>query len=270
MKKNQVIKAELYRLGELSPAWEKDLDKDSLRENLKMLEDSDRAILEKYKPEDMARQIKGKMEKSQGEKNREIPFTKPSGKSRMMLLIPAAAMILFSVLLPTMILRNDRVGDDREFTRVKGMEEPRLKVYRKLEGESEELTENSSAAESDLIQLGYRISSPRYGMILSIDGRGVVTRHFPEEDNEAVLLKTGGEQLLPFSYELDDAPDFETFYLITSEEAFSAEKVVDTIAGAARKNEILLNIPEIMSKSIRTEDFSGKIEQVAVPVKKEE
>ncbi len=270
MKKNNTIKAELYHLGELPPAWEKDLELESLQADLEKLDDSDRAILEKYKPADMARQIRNRMESNPRKESHEIPFRKPAARSRMTILIPAAAMILFGLLLPTMILRNNSVGEGQEITRVKGVEDPQLKVYRKLETESEKLTENSVASESDLIQLGYRVSSRLYGIIISIDGKGVVTRHFPEEENTAVLLKTGGEQLLPFSYELDDAPGFETFYLITSEEPFSAERIVDTVAGAARRNEILLNIPEILEKNNSTEELGSKILQTAVPVKKED
>ena len=270
MKKNNTIKTELYHLGELPPVWEKDLEQESLQADLKKLEDSDRAILEKYKPGDMARQIRDRMEPSPREENNENPFKKPTGGSRMTFLIPAAAMILFGLLLPTMIIRNSSMGDGQEITRMKGMEVPQLKVYRKLETESEKLIENSSASESDLIQLGYRVSNRLYGIIISIDGRGVVTRHFPEEEDAAVQLKTGGEQLLPFSYELDDAPGFETFYLITSEEPFSAEKIVDTVAGVARENEILLDIPEILEKDNSTEELSNRIKQTAVPIKKED
>ena len=163
MKKNNTIKTELYHLGELPPAWETDLELESLQADLEELDDSDRAILEKYKPADMARQIRERMEGSPRKESNEIPFKKPAARSRMTFLIPAAAMILFGLLLPTMIPRNNSMEEEQEITRMKGMEVPQLKVYRKLEAESEKLTEDSSVSESDLIQLGYRVSSRLYG-----------------------------------------------------------------------------------------------------------
>jgi hypothetical protein len=54
-----------------------------------------------------------------------------------------------------------------------------------------------------------------------VDGNGVVTRHWPIDGDAAVSLISGGEFLLPYSYELDDAPDFEAFALVWSDSVFS-------------------------------------------------
>ena len=68
-------------------------------------------------------------------------------------------------------------------------------------------------------------------MLLSIDGAGKVTLHWPEnKSGAAAALKTSGEVRLPAAYELDDAPAFERFFLVRSTEPFS----VATATEAAR------------------------------------
>ncbi|MFC1586574.1 hypothetical protein ACFL5V_13585 [Fibrobacterota bacterium] len=41
------------------------------------------------------------------------------------------------------------------------------------------------------------------------------------------MLRSDGQTALSFAYELDDAPDFENFYFITSDETFDLEKVME-------------------------------------------
>ncbi len=52
-------------------------------------------------------------------------------------------------------------------------------------------------------------------MILSIDGAGTVTLHFPEKAAGDTTLPAGSRVFLPRSYELDGAPAFERFFFIT-------------------------------------------------------
>ena len=82
----------------------------------------------------------------------------------------------------------------------------------------------------------YRYNPGRndYGVILSIDGNGSVTRHFPESGWTAVKMKHSGSEIpLDFSYELDDAPDFECFILVASKKAFSLEGIDEEIAASS-------------------------------------
>ena len=68
----------------------------------------------------------------------------------------------------------------------------------------------------------------------SIDGNGNVTRHFPESGWTAVKMKHSGSEIpLDFSYELDDAPDFECFILVASKKAFSLEGIDEEIAASS-------------------------------------
>jgi hypothetical protein len=76
-----------------------------------------------------------------------------------------------------------------------------------------------------LIRLGYRAAGRGYGAIVSTDGRGNVTLHLPASGGRAATLKAGGTVLLSFSYELDDAPRWERFYLVTANQPFEVEPV---------------------------------------------
>ncbi|MBX2813751.1 MAG: hypothetical protein KTR25_18180 [Myxococcales bacterium] len=100
-----------------------------------------------------------------------------------------------------------------------------LSLYKKTTAGSEALISGDRTANHDRIQIGYRIDTHRFGMILSIDGRGIVTVHAPTTSNKAVPMEPGTFQL-PFSYELDDAPLFERFFLILSPEDFEPRIVV--------------------------------------------
>jgi len=274
MKKNIQIKVERYRLKELPADEEKNLNRETLEQEIRELDESDREILNRYAPSDMAAQIRkkrnGNAPEETGETGREIPFRKTGLKIKPAVLIPVAATLLFGLLLPFMLPRKDAPGTEQEITRMKGYAEPVLKIYRKSGSTSETLDESSRAREMDLLQLGYRVNEPAYGIILSVDGRGIVTRHLPEEEDLAPRLSTGGEQLLPFSYELDDAPEYETFYLITSDRSFPIDTVMDAVASAARENGMVLDIPEIIRNSGVNSRESGNMDQYAVPIRKED
>jgi hypothetical protein len=89
----------------------------------------------------------------------------------------------------------------------------------------------------DVLQLGYTAGEARYGTVVSVDGRGVVTQHLPVNAPSSAPLATAGETNLPQSYELDDAPGFERFFLITAARPFSLAQVLDAARALARDND---------------------------------
>ncbi len=109
-------------------------------------------------------------------------------------------------------------------TRVKGGP-PHLLVHRKRGDHSESLARGARVAEGDRIQLSYVAATARYGVILSIDGRGVVTVHFPAEPGASTALRQAGAVHLTHSYQLDDAPEFERFFFVTSQSPIDVEEV---------------------------------------------
>ena len=106
---------------------------------------------------------------------------------------------------------------------------PSLIVYRERFPSYERLTAGSRATEKDRIQLAYRLASPAYGMIISLDRRGHLTVHLPRAGGTSAPLTSGREVLLDSAFELDDGPDFEKFLLVTGTSAFEVETVAKRI-----------------------------------------
>ena len=103
----------------------------------------------------------------------------------------------------------------------------RLYVYRHASAGDERLADGQRAAPGDLLQLAYATSARGFGLLLSIDGAGTVTQHWPEPGStRAAPLRVGGEVRLPSAYELDNAPAFERFFLVRADEPFDVAPVV--------------------------------------------
>jgi hypothetical protein len=130
----------------------------------------------------------------------------------------------------------DYRGPDGECIIVKGVDAPsaaRLHVYRHGATGHERLRDGARAARGDLVQLAYSRAGG-YGVLLSIDGARKVTLHWPEKaDGAAPALKNAGETRLPSSYELDDAPAFERFFLVRATAPFSVATALEAARALA-------------------------------------
>jgi len=116
--------------------------------------------------------------------------------------------------------------------RLKGMEnmEPGIRVFRRTkDGETELLKPLDHASEGDLLQLGFLSPRAEYGVLFSVDGRGVVTLHSPSSTDKSAELADEGPVLLDTAYRLDDAPRFERFYLVSSDTFLSSGDVIDMV-----------------------------------------
>ncbi len=123
-----------------------------------------------------------------------------------------------------------------DVTREKGPGEKRasLHIYRKNVGAtdpqasaSELLEPGEQVATNDTLQVGYVAAGKKHGVLLSIDGRGAVTLHSPATPTGDTALSGEGEVALPFAYQLDDAPNFERFFFVTSSETVSVRAILD-------------------------------------------
>jgi hypothetical protein len=270
-------------LGELPEAQKRRLmaDPDVVR-RVRELERSNREILSMYPPDEMSRRISGRLEalasaqgpvatveraRSRDERRRSRRRDDARGSEARSVfglppLIPVAGFatvavvtgLLLAVLLPGGLRSGQATASVVEETRVKGLK-PHLVVYHKTESGAETLRENDAVAEHDVLQLGYVSGSKSYGVIVSIDGRGVVTLHFPTASATAGELELEGESLLPFAYELDDAPSFERFFLVTSPEPFP----VNVVVGAAER---LSGAPEKARRAAL--ELPRKLEQTSI------
>ncbi|MBW2277581.1 MAG: hypothetical protein JRF63_08830 [Deltaproteobacteria bacterium] len=76
-----------------------------------------------------------------------------------------------------------------------------------------------SLTEGDRIQFWYEVPKPTAGVVVGIDGRGVVTRYFPETEGAPAPLAQGKENKIQSNVILDDSVGVERFYLCTAKAA---------------------------------------------------
>lgn len=165
-------------------------------------------------------------------------------RARLRLFVPAlaaAAAAALVVLLPRAAIGP---GADPDGTRAKGLE-PHLLIYR--QAEAGPLPDGATARAGDLVRLAYVAAGARYGVVVSVDGRGAVTLHWPEGGGAAAALREGGTVALEHAYELDDAPRFERFFLVTGDGPFDAGAVVEAArrlaaAGVAERGALALPV----------------------------
>jgi hypothetical protein len=228
---------ERYRLGELPPgevaALERRLEGDAeLRDRLAALADSDAQIAKLYPARWFAEQVRERRARAAARvllRGRWSPVRTLTASAAL------AALIVLAVR-PRVFAPGAEdpttVAPAIEDTRIKGSS-PRLTLFRKSKDGSEVLQDGAVAHGGDLIRVGYSVAGRCYGAILSADGRGTVTLHLPEQGREAVLLQGGDTVLLDRAYELDDAPRWERFYLVTGDTPFDLAPVLEAARQAA-------------------------------------
>jgi hypothetical protein len=171
--------------------------------------------------------------------NTELPGTRRAGRSpgtaaafSRWLPLAAAALIALAVGIGGLILPQGE-GAPTDVERIKGLE-PVINIYRAEEQGVRLLEERSPARRNDLLQLEYNGAGYPYGMILSIDGRGTVTLHYPASLQQNPALEEG-RVLLPYAYQLDDAPGFERFIFVASQRSFAPRQVLQAARRLAEK-----------------------------------
>jgi len=223
-----------------------------LSQRLQDLRQSNEEILAQYAPARMSRQIERQVRGPAA-----LDLTPKRSWLRMLSLpvaAPAVAVVAVFALLP--MLRSQYAGEAPllgSAIRIKGSP-AQLSLHRKTPVGTEQLVDGAEVTAGDRLGIQYRVAEPSYGFILSVDGRGAVTRHFPDEGERAAPLEPGRPVLLDFSYELDDAPEWEKFYLITSPEGFAIDPVVEAASDLARRYSATdsLGLAPTLSQSIIT------------------
>lgn len=220
---------------------------ESLREEITRrvteLKNSDREILAKYTPEMMKKAVEQKM---RGE-------TKVSSNSTMhkrmvqfrYFAYAAAAVFAFAVFVPVGLNHQNswltKTANVQTAERVKGnavvkSKGPYLNLYKLNGGEVLSVKNGEKASAGEVIQIAYNSCGDKYGVIFSVDGNGTVTRHFPDRGWTAGEFEvTEGLNLLDFSYELDDAPEYECFIFVTSNERFTLDNIEKNFVDKSEK-----------------------------------
>jgi hypothetical protein len=243
---------ERFMLGELPSEELRELGRrieadSGLRERLAELERSNAEILTTYTPPDMARAIERAIE--QRERVERVQSVRasagtPSRPSRwavaggLVTLAGAAAMVML-VVQPAGGPETD--GPRPEVIRLKGGGQ--LIIHRVAgDGSQRAMEEGSRVDDGDVLQVGYRSGGARYGVIASVDGRGTITVHYPD-GRRAGELSAGGVVSLAHSYELDDAPGYEQFFFVTSEQPFDVAVVTQALGAWTRTDGGELALP---------------------------
>jgi hypothetical protein len=247
MEKNiiQDWKLERYLLGELPAQEFEDIRilesaRDGVRERLEALRAENAAILRRYPPEAVGRKIENAsaidrngVPKWRAVVNRYKPQSvKTTGVPKWV--IPAAVCAIALLIIPIRLAQVDTGAAQYQNgafeDRAKGTGTAQsIEVWRKNGAEAERLPPDAVARSGDVIQLRYIVPEPCYGALISVDGRGVTTVHLSGESGKATPLTPGRPVALSNSYQLDDAPLFETFYLVTAKDNFDIESVKQSL-----------------------------------------
>jgi hypothetical protein len=215
---------ERYLLDELPRKerrqMEKELERDpSLRAALEKLRQDDRRVLAAYPPDQVIPQILKRAALARPEAKAARPWR------LAWIAAPALALALFMlVILPPLLQRRLAApggAPTGDYTAVKGGEpqslrSPALRLYRRGSDGDRVLRDGATARAGDLIQVAYSAAGRANGVILTIDGAGAVTLHFPKTEESTTALAGGRLVLLPSSFEMDQAPRFERFIFITA------------------------------------------------------
>ncbi len=203
---------EQLALGELSPAQEAALRArlgDAVEPRLAALRASNAEILAAHPPA----LVRAELERRR---------VRPSPRRALWLALPlASAAVAAFVLWPEPTIDAPRIAT-RELprpdeTRIKGLE-PHLVLHRQEGERAVQLTSPAQARARDRLQISYVAASASHGVVLSIDGSGLVTLHHPARLDGSTSLQQGGAVALPQSYELDAAPAFERFVLVSTDD----------------------------------------------------
>jgi hypothetical protein len=259
---------EQYRLRELPAAEAERVERllstdDALRGRLEALEQSDEAIARQYPAGWLAARIRARLPPSAS-----LRWTSPpSARLRWIPLALAAAAALVVLAAPWRAVAPGPVGPGGAEDRIKGLT-PALTVYRRTAAGSETLADGGVARPGDLLRLGYNSARRPFGIILSIDGRGLVTLHFPPAGDRAAPLARDAETLLDNAYELDEAPGVERFYFVTGETPFLVAPVMDAAhkasapgAGAAGARPAPATLPIARELSQSTFSIQKEVKQ---------
>lgn len=202
----------------------------TLQDTLAHMQQQNTQLLENLPPDMLAREVRRRWAQEQG--------AETLARSARRRWVPALLMagILTCVVLPT-ALRSDLSAlpggqmdvlrtDAPDQTRIKGLT-PELRVFR-LEGERiTRLLDQAKVPPAALIQLSYVSPAQPYGVIVSVDGAGNVTLHAPSQAHEQAKLEPNGEHHLAHAFELDAAPGFERFFLVSSPRPLEVSRVLN-------------------------------------------
>ena len=102
-----------------------------------------------------------------------------------------------------------------------------LFIYQRAADNARLLKKNDVLKKGDVIQVVYKTVEENI-VIVSVDGWGVVTVHFPEAPPCSThVSRRGRNSVLKFAFELDAAPDHEHFFMMGSDTAIDIRNLAE-------------------------------------------
>jgi len=263
-KRMRTWELERYLLGELAPSRMEEItqlaqENPEVKKEIDLLKQIHAEIIRQHPPETMLPGILKHYE----ENLRQAQIREKARPITVKRLLYAAPALVSALILLFIVFFNN--GTTSDYTRIKGEEsidftKTQIIIYKKSGSEIELLKNGARAKAGDLLQLAYIPAGKTYGVIFSIDGSGIVTLHHPESKGNSSILKQEKKNLLPSSYELDNAPDFERFFFITTMEEIEVQSII-------KKAEILALSPA--SAKTKNLELSESYSQFSILLKKE-
>ncbi len=219
MRKIPDIILEQYFLGELSSEKMSEIrslldSDDSLRNRIKLIEKSNNDFSKKY-PFSKTRILASLS--SKGRKSRNSRFMK-------IFIVPSAALALAACTL--LFVKISPLFDPIDNSVIIKGNAENLFLYRKNGSQADVLKNGDAAKKNDILQIAYQIPKDRYCIIFSIDGNSSVTLHYSSSESIIQDANKTGKIFVPESYQLDDAPFFERFFMITSDEKIHGDDIL--------------------------------------------
>lgn len=194
---------------------------------------TDEEILNLYTPEAMKSAVEKKL--------KTVHYAKFNSVQKFS---AVAALLVIMIALPLLIknvnysknkeIENSGIiykGKKNELATVKSDKKAKFFIYKNEDSTPVLLKENDIVNEGDKLQISYQTTTNLQAMILSIDGQGNVTQHYPLTVGESKLIKTSSSQTpLLSAYELDDAKSYERFIMITSKKSFTSQKFLNAVS----------------------------------------
>lgn len=262
--KNQTLFAERYALGEGIEGTARPPD-----EALAAISESNAEILSRYPADDVRRAVEEKL----AARERVLPFNAAQRATQRVTRLAYSAAAACALALVAFLAVRTATARDAAGTLANGLPRgdgaialadterakgagPRLFVYRQSDSGAERLDPETRVNPDDVLQVSYFAGSDRFGAILSVDGNGTVTQHYPDAGDTMAPLSIGGEISLDFSYKLDDAPKFERFFLVAGRKPISLRGFKDALADAAAADQAgTFPPPDVLPKGVHVIDL---------------
>lgn len=201
---------------------------------LKRLEASNSDILEAHPPEVIARRIQARLDALEPESSG--GFAWPMWGAAAGLAVAAAALLVWTLgpgsePAPPSSETRVAVATPPAGERMKG--DAAIVLERKLGTRAESLLAKSEVSPGDMLQVSYRSGGWSHGVLVSLDGSGAVTLHFPDAPDESTALQAEGMAVL-HAFELDDAPGFERFLFFTANSPLDPGAIVKRVESMGR------------------------------------